>query len=67
MRIAATVVTNGQRIKDGGKIMSLWQILTNHRHYWGVPHTEGNESQLIMVCYDCGKVRVVEADIFARK
>ena len=47
--------------------MSLWQILTNHRHYWGIPHKESDESQLVMVCYDCGKVRVVEADICGHK
>lgn len=43
--------------------MSLWQILTNHKHYWGVPHKRANEDQLIQICYDCGKVRDVKADI----
>lgn len=47
--------------------MSLWQILTNHRHYWGVPHFEGHDtSRLVMVCYGCGKTRDVKADICPR-
>lgn len=47
--------------------MSLWQLLTNHKHYWGVPHK--NESALeilVQVCYGCGKTRHVKADICPR-
>jgi hypothetical protein len=43
--------------------MSLWEILTNHRHYWGVPHMDRDNSRLVQVCYGCGKVRDVKADI----
>jgi hypothetical protein len=55
--------SNGERRTTGG-VMSLWQIITNHRHYWGVPHKINNDSEkLVMICYDCGKVRDVKADI----
>lgn len=42
----------------------LWQVITNHRHYWGVPHRESlHGDKLVMICYGCGKVREVKADI----
>ncbi len=44
----------------------LWELITNHRHYWGVPHKVAeNASQVIMVCYGCGKVHDVKADILS--
>jgi hypothetical protein len=46
--------------------MSLfWQFITNHRHYWGVPHQMSNE-RIVMVCYGCGKTKDVKADICPR-
>jgi hypothetical protein len=43
----------------------LWQFITNHRHYWGVPHRTGSE-RIVMVCYGCGKTKDVKADICPR-
>lgn len=43
--------------------MSLWELLTNHRHYWGVPHKEPEHSRLVQVCYGCGKIRDVKIDM----
>ncbi len=45
--------------------MSLWELLTNHRHYWGVPHMEREQSKLVQVCYGCGKVRDVKVDMLS--
>ncbi|HXG93117.1 MAG TPA: hypothetical protein VNN73_12250 [Blastocatellia bacterium] len=42
----------------------LWQFLTNHRHYWGVPHRMNDQSRrVVMTCYGCGKVKEVKVDI----
>jgi hypothetical protein len=43
-------------------MLSIWGFITNHKHYWGVPHKEeGND--VVMICYACGKVKKVEADL----
>ncbi len=53
-----------EKNKISEDIMSIWQILTNHKHYWGVPHKIADDmSEIVMICYDCGKVRNVKADI----
>ncbi|HEX8091149.1 MAG TPA: hypothetical protein VF762_20000 [Blastocatellia bacterium] len=45
----------------------IWELITNHKHYWGVPHRCGSESQkVVMVCYSCGKVKDIKADICPR-
>jgi hypothetical protein len=36
-------------------------LLSKHRHYFGVPHKEGGE--LVRRCYDCGAVRAVNIKI----
>jgi len=42
----------------------LWQFITNHKHYWGVPHKESNfGDKVVMICYGCGKVREVKIDL----
>jgi hypothetical protein len=43
--------------------MSFWEIITNHRHYWGVPHKEDNAQRIVQICYGCGKVRDVKIDL----
>ena len=43
----------------------LWQFLTNHRHYWGVPHCEDGANAVVMICYGCGKVKKVQANLNA--
>ena len=40
----------------------IWEIITNHKHYWGVPHVEDSNG-VVMICYSCGKVKKVEADL----
>jgi hypothetical protein len=45
----------------------LWEFITNHKHYWGVPHKCGDQTdKIVMICYGCGKVKDVKADICAR-
>jgi hypothetical protein len=45
----------------------IWELITNHKHYWGVPHRCGNESgKVVMVCYSCGKVKDIKADLCPR-
>ena len=41
----------------------IWEIITNHKHYWGVPHKCDNGNEVVMICYVCGKVKKVEADL----
>ena len=44
----------------------IWEFLTNHRHYWGVPHRCDDDPQtVVMTCYSCGKVKKVEANLLA--
>jgi hypothetical protein len=51
----------------GGLVMAiLWEFLTNHRHYWGVPHRcDDNANSVVMICYGCGKVKKVQANLNA--
>lgn len=37
--------------------MRIQDWLTNHTHYWGVPHMAEGDGRLVHVCYDCGKQR----------
>jgi len=43
--------------------MNLLNIITGHKHYWGIPHTDGTDRQLIQICYECGAHRQVKADL----
>jgi hypothetical protein len=44
----------------------LWEFLTNHRHYWGVPHRcDDGAHSVVMICYGCGKVKKVQANLNA--
>jgi hypothetical protein len=50
------------------EVMSLiWEFITNHKHYWGVPHKCGDQTEkVVMICYGCGKIKDVKADICPR-
>lgn len=37
--------------------MDIWAFLTNHEHYWGVPHPRATDNKLIQVCYGCSRER----------
>jgi len=45
----------------------LWELITNHKHYWGVPHkSDSSSNQIVMICYGCGKVKGVKANLCPR-
>ena len=43
--------------------MILLSLLTNHYHYWGIPHKRGSGQQLIQICYECGAEREIKIDL----
>jgi hypothetical protein len=43
--------------------MNLLSLLTNHYHYWGIPHRRSSDKQLIQICYECGAEREVRIDL----
>jgi hypothetical protein len=45
--------------------MNLLELLTNHRHYWGVPHKRQLDGRLIQTCYECGAEREVKSDLIS--
>ena len=43
--------------------MNLLSLLTNHTHYWGVPHECAAERRLIQTCYGCGAERELKVEL----
>jgi hypothetical protein len=44
----------------------IWEFLTNHRHYWGVPHRcDHDPGSVVMICYGCGKEKKVQVNLIA--
>ena len=43
--------------------MSLLSLLTNHRHYWGVPHERPADQRLVQTCYECSEERVLRVEL----
>ncbi len=43
--------------------MSILSLLTNHRHYWGIPHERPADKRLIQTCYECGREREIKVDL----
>jgi len=43
--------------------MNLLSLLTNHRHYWGVPHERPEDNRMILTCYECGAEHVIKVDL----
>jgi hypothetical protein len=42
---------------------SILSFLKNHTHYWGVPHPREGDLKVVQVCYECGSVREVKAEL----
>jgi hypothetical protein len=45
-----------------GTHMLLLRIITNHKHYWGVPHPAA-DGRLIQTCYECGRDRSIRVEL----
>ena len=43
--------------------MNLLAILTNHYHYWGIPHERPSDQRLIQTCYECGNEREIKINL----
>ena len=43
--------------------MNLLSLLTNHRHYWGVPHERPADQRLVQTCYECSEERVIRVEL----
>ena len=44
-------------------MMNIIAFLNNHKHYWGIPHTRGIDSRIVLTCYECGAEREVKIDL----
>jgi len=52
-----------QRRQGEGTTMKLLAFLTNHAHYWGIPHSRSSDNRLIQTCYECGAEREVKIEL----
>lgn len=43
--------------------MNILSLLTNHTHYWGIPHERPSDKRLIQTCYECGAEREIKVDL----
>lgn len=43
--------------------MGILAFLTNHYHYWGVPHERPSDQRLIQICYECGAEREIKINL----
>ena len=43
--------------------MNIFQLLTYHTHYWGIPHERPADKRLIQTCYECGAERAIKVDL----
>lgn len=43
--------------------MNILAFLTNHTHYWGIPHYRPADKLLIQTCYECGREREIKVDL----
>lgn len=43
--------------------MNILSLLTNHIHYWGIPHERPSDKRLVQICYECGAERVMKIDL----
>lgn len=41
----------------------MLSLLTNHNHYWGIPHERVTDRRLIQTCYECGAERELKVDL----
>jgi hypothetical protein len=43
--------------------MNILSLLTNHKHYWGIPHEREIDKRLVQTCYECGSEREVKVEL----
>lgn len=43
--------------------MNILSLLTNHYHYWGIPHERPSDKRHIQICYECGAEREIKVDL----
>ena len=43
--------------------MNILSLITNHTHYWGIPHERPADRQLIQTCYECCAEREMKVDL----
>ena len=43
--------------------MNIMALLSNHRHYWGIPHDRPSDNRLIQTCYECGSEREIKVNL----
>lgn len=43
--------------------MNIMSLLSNHDHYWGIPHERSSDEQLIQTCYECGAEREIKINL----
>ena len=43
--------------------MKILSLLTNHYHYWGVPHERLSDNRFIQTCYECGAEREIKVEL----
>ena len=43
--------------------MGILSLLTNHSHYWGIPHERLSDKRMIQTCYECGAERVIKVNL----
>jgi hypothetical protein len=43
--------------------MNLLSLLTNHTHYWGVPHERSADRRIVQTCYGCCKDRDLKVEL----
>lgn len=53
----------GRQREEKEEKMNLKSLLTNHYHYWSIPHKRRSDRQLIRICYECGAEREIKIDL----
>jgi hypothetical protein len=43
--------------------VNIMSFLSNHRHYWGIPHDRPSDHRLIQTCYECGAEREIKVNL----
>ena len=43
--------------------MNILSLLTNHSHYWGIPHERMSDKKIVQTCYECGAEHVIKIDL----
>lgn len=43
--------------------MNIMSLLSNHSHYWGIPHDRPSDNRLIQTCYECGAEREIKVNL----